>query len=65
MYTEDFLFQSFFAFNPQIGFLKKSKIDQLNDQEQSDFTLKIEIDEMEYTLSTYNLYLFLYLAQKN
>ena len=64
VYTEDFLFQSFFFLNTQLGFLKKSKLDQLSDQDQSAYMGKIEIDENEYLLSTYNLYLYLQLTYK-
>jgi len=64
IYTEDFLFQSFFFLNPQLGFLKKSKLDQLSDQDQSAYIRKIEIAENEYSVSTFNLYLYLQLTHK-
>lgn len=63
-YTEDLLFQSFFSLNPQLGFLKKTKLEQLGEQSQGAYIGTIEIDENKYSFSTYNLYLYLYLNQK-
>ena len=64
IFTEDFLFHSFFEINSQFSFIKKSKIDQQIDQSPIDYLIKIEIDEIEYTISTYNLFLFLYITFK-
>lgn len=63
---EDFIFQAFFTFNnSQLGIIKKSKNDLLpNDQGHNSDVLKIQIVENEYLLSTYNLYLYLYLVNK-
>jgi hypothetical protein len=63
---EDFIFQSFFAVNnPQRRIIKKSKNDsRSNDQDHNSYVLKIQIIDNEYSLSTYNLYLYLYLVNK-
>lgn len=60
---EDFIFQSFFTINnSQLGIIKKSKnYLSSNDHEYNSSLIKIQIVDNEYSISTYNLYLYLHI----
>jgi hypothetical protein len=62
--TEDFIFQSFFKLNTQLGFQNTAKSNQKGYENQSEFELQIQINEIDCTFSTYNFFLYLYLTHK-
>jgi hypothetical protein len=64
LFTEDYLFQSFFKLNKQLGFQNIAKFNQNGSENQSEFELQIQINEIDYTFSTYNFFLYLYLTHK-
>lgn len=60
---EDFIFQSFFTVNnSQLGIIKRSKnYLSSNDLGYNSSLIKIQLVDNEYSISTYNLYLYLYI----